>query len=80
MAWNAHAHNAWTTSPNKTPTENDSTSFPGLKPTKSAETARVDLSEIQKDELLALEAIYADDFVNHTGEQSAWKVTSPTIA
>ncbi|KAI6785084.1 Serine/threonine-protein kinase-like protein [Emericellopsis cladophorae] len=53
--------------------------FPGLKPTKSAETARIDLSEIQKDELLALEAIYADDFVDHTGEQSAWKKTEPTF-
>lgn len=53
---------------------NDS-SFPGLKPGGPDAASKVDNSEVQKDELLALEAIYGEDFVDHTGEQSAWKVS-----
>lgn len=71
MAWNTSG--AWKPPLNETNNGNDS-SFPGLKPTKQDAASRVDNSEIQENELLALEAIYGDDFVNHTGEHSAWQV------
>lgn len=70
-----NASNAWKATLNTgTPNPNDS-SFPGLKPGGHAPASKVDNSEVQRDELLALEAIYGEDFVDHTGEQSAWKVS-----
>jgi translation initiation factor 2-alpha kinase 4 len=55
---------------------NDS-SFPGLQPAASPEvTNKIEYEELQQNELLALEAIYGDDFVMHSGTQSAWKVES----
>lgn len=53
---------------------NDS-SFPGLQPTASPEVNnKIEYEELQQNELLALEAIYGDDFVMHSETQSAWKV------
>lgn len=74
MAGNASG--AWKSPLNQNPKANDS-SFPGLKPTALDAAAKIDNTEIQENELLALEAIYGEDFVNHTGGQSAWKVRGP---
>lgn len=55
---------------------NDS-SFPGLQPTASPEVNhKIEYEELQQNEILALEAIYGDDFVMHSETQSAWKVES----
>lgn len=54
--------------------ENES-SFPGLQPGASPEVAtKFEYEELQQNEILALEAIYGEDFVMHTGTHSAWKV------
>lgn len=75
MAWNASG--AWKSPLNQNiPNSNDS-SFPGLNPTTPDAAPKIDNTEIQENELLALEAIYGEDFVNHTGGQSAWKVCNP---
>ncbi|GAO16851.1 hypothetical protein UVI_02011730 [Ustilaginoidea virens] len=74
MAWQATG--AWKTSLNKDPNEQDS-SFPGLKPTTPDTTAKIEYEELQQNELLALEAIYGDDFVKHSGTRTAWKKTEP---
>ncbi|KAG6012985.1 hypothetical protein E4U54_007199, partial [Claviceps lovelessii] len=57
----------------------DDASFPGLKPTTPDATAKIEYEELQKNELLALEAIYGDDFVMHTSAHSAWKKTEPSF-
>lgn len=51
-------------------------SFPGLLPAVASPEAnnKIEYGELQQNELLALEAIYGDDFVMHTETQSAWKV------
>ena len=72
MAWNASS-GPWKQPLTQNPNAND-TSFPGLKPTGGDAASKIDNTEVQENELLALEAIYGEDFVNHTGEQSAWKV------
>lgn len=52
-------------------------SFPGLLPAAaSPENHKLRYDEIQNNELLALQAIYGDDFIIHTEAQSAWKVSS----
>lgn len=76
MAWNASG--AWKVPVTNNPKVNDS-SFPGLKPLASPEaTTKVEHAELQENELLALEAIYGEDFANLTAEQGAWKVSSPS--
>jgi translation initiation factor 2-alpha kinase 4 len=77
MAWNASG--AWKIPVTNNPNVNES-NFPGLKPLASPEaTTKVEYAELQENELLALEAIYGEDFVNLTAEQGAWKVSSPNF-
>ncbi|KND93967.1 Serine/threonine-protein kinase gcn2 [Tolypocladium ophioglossoides CBS 100239] len=59
MAWRAPG--AWKTPLNKSQKQDDS-SFPGLMPTTPDATTKIEYEELQKNELLALEAIYGDDF------------------
>lgn len=70
MAWQASG--AWKSSLDQT--KKDDSSFPGLKPTSPEATTKIEYEELQNSELYALEAIYGDDFVMHTGTHSAWKV------
>jgi len=53
--------------------QNDESSFPGLKPTAPDNVPKIQYEELQQDELLALEAIYAGDFARRK-ETLAWKV------
>lgn len=74
MAWQASS--AWKKSLPKA--SSDDSSFPGLKPTTSDATTKIEYEELQQNELLALEAIYGDDFVKHSDVHSAWKVKRTT--
>ena len=65
----------------KPPQHNTSSSgFPGLKPTKSNDAVpkspgpKSQYDEIQEDELLALAAIYGEDFHKIESNLGAWKV------
>lgn len=70
---------AWKSPLNYTHKEDD-TSFPGLRTqAPEAGAAKIEYEELQTNEVLALEAIYGEDFVNHTGGQSAWKKTEPSF-
>lgn len=73
MAGNASG--AWKATLNTGTHNPTESSFPGLSPGATDTAPKVDNTEVQKDELLVLDAIYGDDFVDHTGEQSAWKVS-----
>lgn len=48
-------------------------SFPGLKAPGKAD-AKAFCEEAQKDEILALQAIYDQDFIEHEPAHNAWKV------
>lgn len=72
MAWQATG--AWK-SPLSKPSKDDS-SFPGLKPTTPDATNKIEYEELQQNELLALEAIYGEDFVQQSGTNNAWQVGS----
>ncbi|EEU44810.1 uncharacterized protein NECHADRAFT_71976 [Fusarium vanettenii 77-13-4] len=76
MAWQS---GVWKSPLNLTK-NNDESSFPGLQPAASPEaTNKIEYEELQQNELLALEAIYGEDFVMHTGTHSAWKRTDPAF-
>jgi translation initiation factor 2-alpha kinase 4 len=74
MAWQASG--AWN-SPINNGRRHDNTSFPGLQPTSPDATTKIEYAELQQNELLALEAIYGDDFIKHSDTHSAWKVPFP---
>ena len=63
-------------SPLNSPNNEDDTSFPGLKPTGPDTAWKIQYHELQQNELLALEAIYGEDFVMHTSPQTAWQVSA----
>ncbi|KAJ6789717.1 hypothetical protein PWT90_00581 [Aphanocladium album] len=73
MAWQATG--AWKSPLVKQP--EDDSSFPGLKPTSPEATNKIEYEELQQNELLALEAIYAEDFVKHSGTHNAWQKAEP---
>ncbi|OLN84913.1 eIF-2-alpha kinase GCN2 [Colletotrichum chlorophyti] len=54
----------------------DDSSFPGLKPTSPEATSKIEYHELQQNELIALEAIYGEDFVRHAETHSAWKTVT----
>ncbi|RBQ68693.1 hypothetical protein FVER14953_04803 [Fusarium verticillioides] len=68
----------WNTTPSglKNHNKNES-SFPGLLAARSEANNKIEYEELQKNEVLALEAIYSDDFVMHTETQNAWKKPEP---
>lgn len=74
MAWNPSRARG-TPQLDKIPAPKD-LSFPGLQATSpSVTTPRIEYEELQQNEVLALEAIYGEDFKNHTKDhQGAWKV------
>lgn len=57
----------------------DDKSFPGLKPARPDATAKTEYEEIQRNEMLVLEAIYGDDFVKHHHVAGAWKKAEPSF-
>ncbi|KAF6819783.1 hypothetical protein CSOJ01_01190 [Colletotrichum sojae] len=78
MAWKASG--VWNKPINLSPNKNrDDSSFPGLKPRSPEATSKIEYDELQQNELIALEAIYGDDFVKHAETQSAWKRSEPSF-
>ncbi|KAM0256379.1 hypothetical protein ACHAQJ_005030 [Trichoderma viride] len=65
------------TSPTKA--SKDDSSFPGLRPLGPDATTKIEYEELQRDEIFALEAIYGDDFIQHTAAHSAWKKSDPSF-
>jgi translation initiation factor 2-alpha kinase 4 len=54
--------------------QNATDSFPGLK-SPGTPAAKTQYQELQENELIALEAIYGDDFTQHSATHGAWKVS-----
>lgn len=58
----------------QTPKKNEDPSFPGLKSPGPKAPAKTQYEELQQNEVMVLQAIYGDDFVEHQATHSAWKV------
>lgn len=74
MAWKPSG--VWNKPTINLPQQDDS-SFPGLKPAGPDATTKIQYEELQQNELMALEAIYGEDFIKHKDTTSAWKVKPP---
>jgi hypothetical protein len=57
--------------------EKNESSFPGLK-TPSQPPAKTHYQELQQNEVMVLQAIYGDDFIELKSGHSAWQVRSWT--
>ncbi|KAL2176348.1 anticodon binding domain of tRNAs-domain-containing protein [Thermothelomyces heterothallicus CBS 202.75] len=60
----------------KQPKQDENDSFPGLKgPGEPASKTRY--QELQEDEVMALQAIYGEDFIQHSAAHTAWHKAEP---
>ncbi|RDA82916.1 hypothetical protein CP532_6051 [Ophiocordyceps camponoti-leonardi (nom. inval.)] len=57
----------------------DEKGFPGLKSSRPEAATRIEYQELQQNEILALEAIYGQDFVKHDDVLGAWKKADPSF-
>ncbi|KAK3358996.1 anticodon binding domain of tRNAs-domain-containing protein [Lasiosphaeria hispida] len=61
--------------------KNADSSFPGLKATakSSGQPGKMHYQELQENEVMVLQAIYGDDFVQHKATHSAWQKSEPSF-
>jgi hypothetical protein len=72
MAWKTPAGQKKRQNP--PPKKNKDASFPGLQTTRAEEPDKTHYEELQQNEVMVLQAIYGDDFIEQKAAHSAWKV------
>ncbi|OHW91721.1 protein kinase [Colletotrichum incanum] len=77
MAWKSSG--VWKKPIDLPQTNEDDSSFPGLKPKRPEAAIKIEYEELQQNELIALEAIYGEDFVRHAETPGAWKKSDPSF-
>lgn len=76
MAWKARPQKA-SSQPNKK--KGGDTSFPGLKPITPDAGTKTEYVNIQNEEMMVLQSIYGDDFIEHKAANTAWKKSDPSF-
>ncbi|KAL2262831.1 hypothetical protein VTK26DRAFT_9352 [Humicola hyalothermophila] len=64
--------------PPQSSTKNEKESFPGLK-SPGTSAPKTHYQELQENEVMVLEAIYGEDFTQHTAAHSAWQKSEPSF-
>ncbi|KAI3536661.1 hypothetical protein CABS01_15619 [Colletotrichum abscissum] len=77
MAWKSSG--VWNKPIDKPQKNEDDSSFPGLKPKGPEAAPKLEYEELQQNELIALEAIYGEDFMRHAETPGAWKKSDPSF-
>ncbi len=77
MAWKTPGPRKTSSQP--TPKNGDDTSFPGLKPTSTDTNTKTEYVNIQNEEIMVLQSIYGDDFIEHKAANTAWKKSEPAF-
>ncbi|KAK3685957.1 anticodon binding domain of tRNAs-domain-containing protein [Podospora appendiculata] len=54
-------------------------SFPGLRPTGQSQSTKTHYQELQENEVMVLQAIYGDDFIEHKTAHAAWQKSQPAF-
>ncbi|KAH8198770.1 hypothetical protein TruAng_007045 [Truncatella angustata] len=77
---------AWKTTgqrkpPLQTAKSNDDSTYPGLKPMspEPVAMAKTQYTETQQEEMMVLQAIYGDDFIEHKAANTAWQRSEPAF-
>ncbi|KAJ2905298.1 hypothetical protein MKZ38_005811 [Zalerion maritima] len=77
MAWKAPG--VWK-KPLQLSNKNDEASFPGLAPPPKKDAGpSLQYEQLQQDEVLVLQSIYGDEFIEHQAAHSAWKKSEPSF-
>nr|ATL63226.1 protein kinase GCN2 [Pestalotiopsis microspora] len=58
---------------------NDDSNYPGLKQLNSPEPGKTQYTQVQEDEILVLQAIYGEDFIEHKAANTAWQRSEPAF-
>ena len=76
MAWKARPQK-----PSSQPSKKNGgdTSFPGLKPNTPDAGTKTEYVNIQNEEMMVLQSIYGDDFIEHKAANTAWKKSDPSF-
>ncbi|KAI1075292.1 serine/threonine-protein kinase gcn2 [Whalleya microplaca] len=69
---------AWKT-PHQLTTKNDDSSYPGLNPVSPDAGPRTQYIDAQNEEIMVLQAIYGDDYIEHKAANTAWKKSEPSF-
>ncbi|KAI0381720.1 serine/threonine-protein kinase gcn2 [Hypomontagnella monticulosa] len=76
MAWKPSAN--WK-GPKQLTTKTDDSSYPGLKPTSPDTGPKTQYTDVQNEEIMVLQAIYGDDYIEHKAANSAWMKSEPSF-
>ncbi|KAI1377302.1 serine/threonine-protein kinase gcn2 [Hypoxylon crocopeplum] len=76
MAWKPHG--AWK-GPRQLNTRTDDSSYPGLEPASPVAGPKTQYTDVQNEEIMVLQAIYGDDYIEHKAANTAWKKSEPSF-
>lgn len=65
--------------PKQLNTKTDDSSYPGLKPESPVTGPKTQYTDVQNDEIMVLQAIYGDDYLEHKAANAAWKKSEPSF-
>ncbi|OTB05744.1 hypothetical protein M426DRAFT_319421 [Hypoxylon sp. CI-4A] len=65
--------------PRQLTTKSDDSIYPGLTPISPDAAPKTQYVDAQNEEIMVLQAIYGDDFIEHKAANSAWKKSEPSF-
>ncbi|KAI1391102.1 serine/threonine-protein kinase gcn2 [Hypoxylon trugodes] len=65
--------------PQQLTTKNNDSSYPGLNPISPETGPKTQYIDAQNEELMVLQAIYGDDYIEHKAANSAWQKSEPSF-
>ncbi|KAI1449818.1 serine/threonine-protein kinase gcn2 [Annulohypoxylon stygium] len=65
--------------PKQLNTKTNDPTHPGLKPASPDAPPKTQYTDIQNEEIMVLQAIYGDDYVEHKAANTAWKKSEPSF-
>ncbi|KAI6090786.1 serine/threonine-protein kinase gcn2 [Hypoxylon rubiginosum] len=76
MAWKPSG--PWK-APRQLTTKTDDSRYPGLTPASPETGPKTQYLDVQNDEIIVLQAIYGDDYIEHKAANSAWQKSEPSF-
>ncbi|KAI1407456.1 serine/threonine-protein kinase gcn2 [Hypoxylon sp. FL1857] len=65
--------------PRQLNTKTDDSTYPGLMPSSPDAGPKTQYTEVQNEEIMVLQAIYGDDYIEHKAANTAWKKSEPSF-
>ncbi|KAI0885185.1 serine/threonine-protein kinase gcn2 [Annulohypoxylon maeteangense] len=65
--------------PKQLNTKTNDPTYPGLKPASPDVGPKTQYTDVQNEEIMVLQAIYGDDYIEHKAANTAWKKSEPSF-